>query len=259
MRKASATSTISKRTLRKGSINQNIKICNESPNIEKSEQKTSLTDENTVINNVETNDPCNSQVKQKQNTKENTETSVKSQLKWLILALAITFLLVVVFLLISFLIMKLLPTAALYNQSCTGRSCNDKYNLKCINTICQCSEDEYYRKECVSRKSYLQKCYNNCLDSLNLLCSNGICNCGSTRYWNGNICAPKKSYGEICTTNNQCSDNLMLICNSNICLCAPSRYEPLKRIFYLSQKRKQNHKHLTNLIKNNLKGMNITL
>ena len=63
MRKASATSTISKRTLRKGSINQNIKI-------EKSEQKTSLTDENTVINNVETNDPCNSQVKQKQNTKE---------------------------------------------------------------------------------------------------------------------------------------------------------------------------------------------
>ena len=46
----------------------------------------------------------------------------------------------------------------LYTENCNGRSCTKGLGLKCINSICQCSTDQYYIKGCIDKKSNMETC-----------------------------------------------------------------------------------------------------
>ena len=115
--------------------------------------------------------------------------------------------------------------AGLFNESCTGRSCMNGLNMKCINGHCQCSSDDYYQKGCQPKKNYSEQCFgstNYCIDNLNLVCMNGFCICNSTSFWNSGKCVNKKKFGESCLSSDQCLTGTKLFCDLKTSLCSCS-------------------------------------
>lgn len=117
----------------------------------------------------------------------------------------------------------------LYLESCSGRSCEKSLNLKCINSICNCTGQQYYLKKCNSKKGNLEKCHNSneCLSSENFICFNGKCQCKQEYYWIGHRCAKRVTYGEICSSDDQClTKTQMLTCDKliGLCTCPENRF-----------------------------------
>jgi hypothetical protein len=116
----------------------------------------------------------------------------------------------------------------LYLEDCIRRSCASGFDLKCINSTCQCpSSDFYYTNKCHQKKSYEEYCHNSqeqCKKGLN--CFNGKCSCDQTKFWAGTKCSNRGSYAENCDFDNRCLGSLFLICDesSKLCKCDSTRF-----------------------------------
>jgi hypothetical protein len=115
----------------------------------------------------------------------------------------------------------------LYLEDCNRRSCASGFDLKCINSTCQCpSSDFYYTKKCFQKKSYGEYCHNSqeqCKQGLK--CFNGICSCNWTQFWTGNRCSNQGSYADNCDSV-KCSNSSFLKCDtsSKLCVCGSTRF-----------------------------------
>jgi hypothetical protein len=144
--------------------------------------------------------------------------------KGVLLTLAL-FALIAIFISSLFLLRWKRP--GLYLEDCIHRSCASGFNLKCINSTCQCpSFDFYYTDKCIQKKPYGEYCHNSqeqCKEGL--ICFNGKCSCNVTQFWNGKKCFSKGSHAENCDFN-KCLDSLFLICDptSRLCLCDSTRF-----------------------------------
>lgn len=121
------------------------------------------------------------------------------------------------------------PRPSLYGESCAQKQCVSGLGLKCSNTICTCSFNQYYSGGCKDKIAYMQPCYGNsdyCSDNTQLACVDGVCKCNETRYWNGIICNDKSTFNQVCSSHLQCRRDLMLMCNFTLskCLCPSNRY-----------------------------------
>lgn len=121
------------------------------------------------------------------------------------------------------------PRPGLYGESCEHRSCTRGLNLKCINNVCDCVTEKFYRIGCVDKYIYMQQChsnYKNCVDNQGLSCQDGVCKCNNTQYWSGTSCLSKNTYNHICTNDVQCRTDLLLYCDKvkSSCLCPQNRY-----------------------------------
>jgi hypothetical protein len=118
---------------------------------------------------------------------------------------------------------------ALYQENCATRSCVSNLNLKCINNTCNCDSGYLYIDKCTLKKKYLENCHltSYCEDNMNLVCLDGVCKCNdATNYWTGSTCVSKKTYQQVCHSNNQCLTLQMFYCDTStsLCLCDSSRY-----------------------------------
>lgn len=124
---------------------------------------------------------------------------------------------------VGFMIPALSKKPLLYFQNCSSGSCSAKFNLECLNGICQCNINSFFAKGCKTKKNYLEKCHNSsaqCNDNnLNLVCLDGVCKCDDFNYWNGKKCLPRQLYGSYCDKNIQCLTLGLLYCDMNIMQC----------------------------------------
>lgn len=112
---------------------------------------------------------------------------------------------------------------ALYGQSCSGRSCSKKFDLKCINKTCQCEEPKYYRNKCVDLSKFGETCSSrdNCDPIQDMICIGSICSCEPTKYWNPQLkkCVDRLSNGQVCS-GDQCKIRINLVCGElGLCKC----------------------------------------
>ncbi|RNA31584.1 hypothetical protein BpHYR1_010100 [Brachionus plicatilis] len=111
----------------------------------------------------------------------------------------------------------------LYNEDCSGRSCEKYLGLKCINKVCLCPEDKFYLDSCRDFSTFNEPCRqkNHCKEEENLTCGlTSKCECSSGNFWNSERkrCVTRKTYYEVCD-GNDCKEDLDLICNSGLCSC----------------------------------------
>jgi hypothetical protein len=101
----------------------------------------------------------------------------------------------------------------LYLEDCIQRSCASGFNLKCINSTCQCpSNDFYFTNKCLQKKSHGEFCHNSIEQcKKGLICFNGRCSCNNTQFWNGNICSDKGSYAENCDFNTRSTEGSRML------------------------------------------------
>ena len=119
------------------------------------------------------------------------------------------------------------PRKGLYQENCSRRSCINNFNLKCINSTCNCDTGYIYIDKCTLKKKYLESCHSTsyCGDNKNLICLDGVCKCNDAiQYWTGSTCSSKSTYQQVCYSNNQCLTSQMLYCNIStlLCLCDTS-------------------------------------
>lgn len=113
-----------------------------------------------------------------------------------------------------------------YLEDCQHRSCAPGLNLKCINDMCQCKNDQFYLKKCIDKKTHSEFCQNStqsqCKDGL--ICIGGKCQCNETLYWNGGKCLMRKTIRETCN-GDQCLYDSFLNCDNQtkICICDNTR------------------------------------
>jgi hypothetical protein len=144
--------------------------------------------------------------------------------------------LIAVILLLALFFLIIITTAAILlafysrlpghlNEDCIMRSCNTKLGLKCIDRICQCPADHYYKNKCYTLKGYNEYCKKENECKKDLICFNGKCVCEQIRYWTGIKCDLKSSYGESCDRK-KCNEHLMLTCDPSLrmCTCNSSRF-----------------------------------
>ncbi|CAF4620437.1 unnamed protein product [Rotaria sp. Silwood1] len=143
-------------------------------------------------------------------------------------------------------------TAAGYQQACTisscyavsSSTCDQSKSLSCINSICNCTNTQWWNTaSCVSKGkfkksdfnqydffrlgTYLDSCttgQNYQCEEYNLLsCVGSQCQCASTMYWSiSNYCAAKQSYLGACSSTNECltAAGVGLSCISGQCKCS---------------------------------------
>lgn len=106
---------------------------------------------------------------------------------------------------------------ALYGQSCSGRSCSKKHDLKCINKTCLCESPKYYTNKCVDLSNYGETCISrdNCDPIQDMICIGSICSCEPTKYWNPQLkkCVNRLSYGQTCS-GDICRIRINLVCSA---------------------------------------------
>lgn len=143
----------------------------------------------------------------------------------------VLFLLFLAFLFVVFIASLFLVTwrrPGLYLEDCIHRSCESGFNLKCINSTCRCpSNDFYYLKKCLPKKSHGKFCHNSqeqCQQGLT--CFNGKCSCNKLEHWTGVRCSNGKNYAENCNGDSNCLSSLFLICDpsSKMCICDSTRF-----------------------------------
>lgn len=145
------------------------------------------------------------------------------------------FTIAVIILLAALFVFYLTPRAGLYLEKCGFRSCLRILNLKCIDGVCKCPVNQYYKIGCEDKREYLQTCIgsvnNSCKEATNMICRDGICNCNLYEYWDGMVCTPKVSFGEDCINSNNCLTDRFLFCDLTTfsCACTSNRYQ-LKRV-----------------------------
>lgn len=144
--------------------------------------------------------------------------------KFVLLLLVIIFLAIV---LIASLFLLTWRRPGLFSEDCTRRSCAHGFDLKCINSTCQCpSDDYYYTNKCLPKKFYGEFCHDSqeqCRKGL--VCFNGKCSCNRTQFWDGLKCSDRVTYGKNCDFN-ECLDSLFLLCDASIkmCVCDSTRF-----------------------------------
>ena len=145
--------------------------------------------------------------------------------KWLVGLGTIFSFAVLTILLASIIVIDNAPRAALYQEDCTGRSCNKYLGLICKNNTCDCRTGYIYINKCTIKRAYKEQCHltTYCEDNKNLVCLNGVCSCNSSQYWNGKICLTLNTFGKTCTSSSQCNINQMLYCNQGNCVCNANR------------------------------------
>ena len=152
--------------------------------------------------------------------------------KWLVWLMLFGLLTLFTILLAALLMALFSRKPGLYLEDCKFRSCAPNLNLKCIDQICNCTENQYFLKGCHEKKDHLKLCQLQMQCKSNLMCRGGACNCNESDYWNGNMCVARHSYNEMCLSE-QCLESSFLFCSSssNVCLCPQNRFiSPIKNL-----------------------------
>lgn len=139
-------------------------------------------------------------------------------LKWQAYVSGFTLMLLSLILVAALVIVYYAPRPSNYLESCDKKSCNKDLNMKCINSICCCTNDQYFTNKCLNKQSYMGICDKDehCKDYLE--CRDGMCQCGIDYYLSKDKCYKRKSYQETCA-GDQCLTSIMLTCNSKITKC----------------------------------------
>ena len=119
-------------------------------------------------------------------------------------------------------IVYLAPRNALYQESCSRRSCVKNLSLKCINETCICETGYIYIGKCILKRGYNEKCHLKiiCKDNTNMICKDGVCKCDDSKYWNGKSCVSKSTYNQTCSQDEHCLKDNMLYCDIKIGKCS---------------------------------------
>ena len=148
--------------------------------------------------------------------------------KWILVISILGLLMLFCILIAAILIVNDAPNPGLYLEHCQKRSCASGTNLKCIDGICQCKENQYYTNKCNDKKDFSGLCQTTEQCLYNLTCIGGKCQCSATnKYWDKvkNKCYSKKTYQDTCTQG-QCNDDVLLSCSNktNNCECSQDKY-----------------------------------
>lgn len=145
---------------------------------------------------------------------------------WQRVLIGLIFALLIGLLIAAIMIVLKAKRPAMYLESCDKRSCMKELETRCVDGICQCTDDQYFSNKCNEKKSNMEFCLKDeqCQDYLN--CRDGKCQCNDTHYHSVSSCIRRRSYQETCK-NDQCQTTAMLYCDSKTskCVCESTRYE----------------------------------
>lgn len=112
-----------------------------------------------------------------------------------------------------------------YQKSCGDRSCNKDLSLKCIDSICDCTDTQCYLNGCYEKRSIGEICAFEDQCKYHLSCIGGRCLCNDTHYHMSGKCLLRKTYQDPCQ-GDQCLTKSMLTCDqaTSKCVCLPNRY-----------------------------------
>ncbi|CAC5426627.1 unnamed protein product [Mytilus coruscus] len=102
-----------------------------------------------------------------------------------------------------------------------GHSCSSAIecaeNLQCMESLCQCSESEYWgNSRCSLRKSINDAFMEGGECRTTLYSARGVCQCVSSDYWTESTCSLKKHENSSCKSPLECKSTLQ--CRNYLCL-----------------------------------------